>query len=177
MHGILKHLQGGVVVAVTLTLIGTVSWADPKVPDAVQLNSLSQLYAGVEFDHAMHVSLADGCATCHHHTTGSAPLKQECTHCHAATGQMSAKVACGACHGRETFSAQYLREKDQDAPRYHTDKLALKGAYHQSCTGCHQDMGGPTGCQDCHARNEAGDAFYHAGNFAPTGGKTGGAGH
>lgn len=176
MHGIWKHLQRGCVPALVLALGATVCWADPQVPDTVQLNSLSQLYSGVEFDHAMHASLADGCATCHHHTTGSAPLKQECTHCHAA-GQASAKIACGACHGKETFSAQYLREKDLDGPRYHTDKLALKGAYHQSCMGCHQDMGGPTGCQDCHSRNETGDAFYHAGNFAPSGGKAGGAGH
>jgi hypothetical protein len=28
--------------------------------------------------------------------------------------------------------------------------------------GCHEEMDGPTGCQDCHARTEAGDEFYHA---------------
>jgi len=165
-----KKLPRGFVAATALLLVATVSWATPNPPGSVQLNALSQFYAGVEFDHDMHTSLADDCATCHHHTTGSAPLKQECTRCHAG-GQIADEIACGECHARQTFSAKYLREKELDVARYHTDKLGLKGALHQSCMGCHDKMGGPTGCQDCHALNEAGEAFYHTGTFAPSGDK------
>jgi hypothetical protein len=175
MRGIRKHLPGGLL-AVALVLIATVGWAVPDAPDSVQLDSLSRYFAGVEFDHAMHNSFAEDCATCHHHTTGSAPLKQECALCHSA-GHEAADISCNACHVQETFSAEYLREKSLDINRYHTDKLGLKGAYHQACMGCHQEMGGPLGCEECHDRNQQGDAFYHAGIFAPTGGTGTGAGH
>ena len=166
MHGIWKHLQGGLFVAVLVAVVATTGWAAADAPDTIQLDTLAQFYSAVDFDHSMHTSLAEDCATCHHHTTGSAPLKQECTTCHAE-GQTASAVACNECHARASFSASYLREKDSDVNRYHTDKLGLKGAYHQSCMGCHQDMGGPTGCQDCHVLNETGEAFYHTGSFAP----------
>lgn len=171
-----KHFPGGLIAAAVLALSATVGWAAANPPETVQLNALAQLYDEVEFDHALHTSMVEDCATCHHHTTGSAPLNQECTHCHAG-GKASAKVACSDCHAKETFSAQYLREKDLDVARYHRDKLGLKGAYHQACMGCHREMGGPLGCQDCHALNETGEAFYHTGNFAPVGGEAAVAGH
>ena len=135
-------------------------------PDLVTLDSMASLYQGVTFDHASHEALADGCATCHHHTTGSAPLSTACQGCHAA-GQPTATVACQGCHQAEPFSAAALRAKDQDIHLYHTDKVGLKAAYHLACMGCHKEMGGPVGCQDCHARTDAGDAFYHAGAYAP----------
>jgi hypothetical protein len=28
-------------------------------------------------------------------------------------------------------------------------------------------MGVANGCQDCHSRTDAGDKFFHAGNYAP----------
>ncbi len=39
---------------------------------------------------------------------------------------------------------------------------SLKAAYHWNCVGCHEEMDGPTDCQDCHARTPEGDAFYRA---------------
>ncbi len=136
------------------------------MPETVKLNSLSQYYDGADFDHAMHLDVASDCAVCHHHTTGTAVQEGNCAKCHSG-GEMLAKVACRDCHAREPFSADYLLAKKQDSQRYHQDQLGLKGAYHQSCLGCHQQMGGPTGCQDCHSRNQEGDALMRAGQFAP----------
>jgi len=145
-------------------------------PDLVTLDSLASLYEGVVFDHAMHESLADGCATCHHHTTGEAPQAQGCQGCHAA-GQPAATVACQGCHLAEPFSAQALRTKDENTHLYHADKVGLKAAYHLSCMSCHKEMDGPVGCEDCHGRTDAGDAFYHAGAYAPPPAPAGGSGH
>jgi hypothetical protein len=33
--------------------------------------------------------------------------------------------------------------------------------------GCHQEMGGPTGCEDCHERNKQGDELFSAGAVKP----------
>ena len=135
-------------------------------PDQVTLDSLAALYQGVDFDHAAHEGMAEGCATCHHHTTGAAPLNPACQGCHEA-GQQAASVACRDCHLAEPFSAEALRAKDENIHLFHTDKVGLKAAYHLACMGCHKEMGGPVGCQDCHARTDAGDAFFHAGAYAP----------
>lgn len=136
------------------------------VPETVALNSLSQFYDGVEFDHALHLDVTSDCAVCHHHTTGTAVANSSCARCHQG-GEMQTKVACRDCHVREPFSASYLQAKRSDSQRYHTDQLGLKGAYHQSCLGCHQQMDGPTGCQDCHSSNQAGKALTRSGEFAP----------
>ncbi len=176
MYAIWKKLYRGMAVAAVLTLTAGGAGAAQEPPATVEIKSLAQLYGAVSFDHAAHVSLADGCATCHHHTTGSAPLSPDCQRCHAG-GEVSAQVGCGDCHSRAPFSAEYLREKDADVQRYHTDQPGLKAAYHLSCMGCHEENDGPTGCTDCHARSDAGDAFFHAGAYAPAGGAKGGAGH
>lgn len=138
-----------------------------EMPETVKLNSLSQYYDGADFDHAMHLDVAGDCAVCHHHTTGTAVQGGDCVKCHSG-GETMAKVACRDCHVREPFSADHLRTAKQDSGRYHQDQLGLKGAYHQSCLGCHEQMGAPTGCQDCHTRNREGDALMRAGQFAPT---------
>lgn len=176
MYAFYKTLNRGMALAGLLIWAAAGAGAAPEPPTTIQLKSLTQLYGEVTFDHAMHVSLAEGCASCHHHTTGSAPLNRDCLRCHAG-GQVSAQVACGGCHSLTPFSAQYLREKDADVQRYHTDQPGLKAAYHLSCLGCHQEAGGPTGCTDCHARNDAGDALFHAGAYAPASSPKGGAGH
>jgi hypothetical protein len=145
-------------------------------PDQVTLDSLASLYEAVAFDHAMHEAVADDCATCHHHTTGDTPQPQECQGCHYA-GQEAATVSCRDCHLAEPFSAQVLRDKDQNVQLYHTDQVGLKAAYHLSCMGCHKEMGGPVGCEDCHARTDAGDAFFHSGSYAPPSAPANGSGH
>ena len=136
-------------------------------PDQATLDSLASLYEGVVFDHAMHEAVSDDCATCHHHTTGDTPQPQECQSCHYA-GQKAATVSCRDCHLAEPFSARVLRDKDQNVQLYHTDKVGLKAAYHLSCMGCHKEMDGPVGCEDCHVRTDAGEAFFHSGSYAPS---------
>ena len=136
-------------------------------PESVELDTLAQLYDAVTFDHSSHVDLTEGkCAECHHHTTGAAPTNQKCLKCHPG-GQEADSMACQDCHSAKRFEAAYLAEIESNPQLYHTDKLGLKGAYHQNCMGCHQETGGPTGCHDCHARNEKGDELFDSGKFAP----------
>lgn len=135
------------------------------MPDSVELNSLSQLFDGVTFDHEMHLSVSDDCSVCHHHTTGTGVSDERCAKCHSNSDVVET-VACQGCHAAEPFSAAAIHGENQND--YHFDVPGLKGAYHLNCLGCHQEMEGPVGCQDCHDRNEAGDAFYHAGTFSPS---------
>lgn len=134
------------------------------MPDTLELDALVNLYEKVHFNHAKHIMLVKDCAECHHHTAGTLTQNPNCVRCHKNSGA-TASVACRSCHLAQPFSAAVLREKSKTA--YHNDIPGLKGAYHQACTGCHQKMGGPTGCQDCHPRNKGGDAFYSAGAYAP----------
>jgi hypothetical protein len=76
-------------------------------------------------------------------------------------------VSCQSCHEADPFTAAQLERKADDRYQYHIDKPGLKAAYHLSCLGCHEESGGPTGCEDCHGKSAAGDAFYHSGAFAP----------
>ncbi len=131
------------------------------MPDQVSLESMARLFAGVEFDHAMHTELGEDCSACHHHTTGTGTTNERCVRCHA-TSDAVAKVGCRDCHVAEPFSAEHINRVVQDRYQFHIDKPGLQAAYHWNCVGCHEAMGGPTGCQDCHARTPAGDAFYRA---------------
>jgi hypothetical protein len=163
MRSILKPMLGVLAVLATAGLTAGPA-AARELPKVVTLDALSELFEGVAFDHAMHVDLADSCGACHHHTTGE-PADPQCAGCHQ--GQRQTAVACRACHPAQSFSADYLREKELDRGRHHLDKPGLKAAYHRNCLGCHEETGGPTGCVDCHARTEAGDALYRTGAFAP----------
>ena len=85
------------------------------------LSSLEKMYEPVIFSHGMHAEMAEGCATCHHHTeAGQTP-------------------SCRECH-RAAFDPKNL------------NMPGIKGAYHLQCMGCHQEMGGPVGCTQCHAK-------------------------
>lgn len=133
------------------------------VPEVVEIDELSELFEGVNFDHSLHTMIVDDCAVCHHHTTGTGVQDPECAKCHSGSPGVE-QVACRDCHEANPFSAEKLLEEDTAGkPDYHLDQIGLKGAYHQSCLGCHRQMGAPTGCQDCHVRTPAGDAFYHEG--------------
>jgi hypothetical protein len=136
------------------------------LPDQIALDSLENLYDGVQFNHAGHIRLLKDCAGCHHHTTGSLVEDANCVRCHQNSSETKV-VACRGCHGAQPFSAEALREKRANLKLYHQDKPGLKGAYHLNCMGCHQKMGGPTGCQDCHPLNKTGEALYNAGSFTP----------
>ena len=58
---------------------------------------------------------------------------EDCTTCHHA-GVEAGK--CSSCHG-----------VNEDAP-------SAKDAFHKSCKGCHQEVGGnaPTKCKGCHVK-------------------------
>ena len=146
-----------------------------EVPSSVSLDTLSRLYDGVEYDHDLHLDVAEECSECHHHTLGTPVTDKSCIPCHRNSG-MTESVRCGGCHAAQPFSAEYLLEKEEKIDLYHFDKPGLKAAYHLNCLQCHMEMGGPEGCQDCHTRNDTGDAFYFSGRYAPEG-KLPGKGH
>lgn len=142
-------------------------YAANSFPETIEINVLSDLYEGVVFDHSLHIMMSDGCAVCHHHTTGTPVVDPYCAKCHAADGPLEV-VSCQDCHSHEAVTAETMRERE-DVYRYHDDKPDLKAAYHLSCLGCHKEFGAPAGCEDCHARTEAGDEFFRSGQFAPEG--------
>lgn len=145
---------------------GNVAAAPTGGPDQITLDRLANLFDAVSFDHKAHVEIAGDCATCHHHTTGDGAGGERCGRCHAQSPK-SDVVACRSCHDADPFTAVQLERKADDRYQYHVDKPGLKAAYHWNCLGCHEEAGGPTGCEDCHARTVAGDEFYRSGNFAP----------
>ena len=163
MYAVRNWLIWGVIIMLALTTAPAVSRAK-GTPDSINLDALVKLYDKVQFDHAKHIMRVKDCAECHHHTTGTLVGDANCAQCHKNSGATKV-VACRGCHSVQTFSAAALREKSKNA--YHQNKLSLKGAYHQNCVGCHSKTGGPTGCEDCHALNKAGEAFYRAGEYAP----------
>lgn len=146
-------------------------------PESVELDALAHFYEPVSFDHTMHVEAAEeNCAACHHHTTGTPVTDENCARCHAESGATD-EMACQSCHPAKRFDAEYLNKLAEDNTIYHTDKVGLKAAYHLRCMGCHEEVGGPVGCQDCHQRNEAGDKLFHSGKYAPPPGKKKAGGH
>lgn len=137
------------------------------IPDRITISSIQNYYAAVEFNHADHINTLRDCGLCHHHTTGVQVTDPNCVRCHKNSSAQPV-VSCKGCHQAEPFTSETInREKVQNPPLYHLDKPGLKGAYHLSCLGCHQKMSGPTGCQDCHTRNESGDAMFRSGKHAP----------
>jgi hypothetical protein len=173
MGGRKKTLVGMAALMLLAAPLAAQSWAGDG-PGTVELGSLANHYSAVTFDHAMHTGVAPSCAECHHHTTGLAPIDPNCARCHEA-GAGAKSVACKDCHSDKRFSAEDLAKTGGNPQLHHKGKPGLKGAYHQKCLGCHTTMGGPTGCQDCHTRNDKGDAFFNSGKYAPA--PTASAGH
>jgi hypothetical protein len=136
-------------------------------PDVVEIDTLTQLFKPVSFNHAMHEDITESnCAVCHHHTLGTPIEDRNCLRCHAESGPAD-EVSCQGCHSSKRFEADYLNTIDADNMLFHRDKVGLKAAYHLRCMGCHADMGAPNECQDCHARTDAGDRFFHSGQYTP----------
>ncbi|MCD6292937.1 MAG: cytochrome c3 family protein [Deltaproteobacteria bacterium] len=138
-------------------------------PASIQIDSLSKLYKGVEFDHEMHVGVEEDCSVCHHHVFGNGIADQQCARCHADS-KATASIACKDCHVQKPFIANHLKTMEADPNRYHIDIPGLKGAYHLRCFNCHIEEGAPTECSSCHERTDAGDRFYKSGRYAPAGG-------
>lgn len=124
-------------------------------PDAVELNSLSNLYEGVHFDHLLHVDVAS-CGTCHHHTAGTPTVNQNCIRCHK-NSDSAGEVACAACHPVNPCDPETREVMKPEAQRYHLERTGLKRAYHRNCLGCHYEEGAPTGCGDCHVKKGTGE--------------------
>ncbi len=124
--------------------------ADPMAqPGVVVLDSLSDQYDAVTFDHEMHVMAAEECAQCHHQH--GSRVTRACGDCHTLNSEVFKRTVvhtfmpCKDCHG------QY----NPDTPQM----PGLKGAYHRTCFECHRGMGqlglDPTGCTEmCHAKRD-----------------------
>lgn len=166
------HMRG---LLLLLTLLLSVNAYSMDAPDSITIDVLAKYYEPVEFDHAMHIDLAEDCSVCHHHTTGTGTTDLYCAKCHTEYKEL-VKVSCADCHSAEPFSAEVIqRQSQQDL--FHGDINGLKGAYHQNCLGCHKEQDGPVGCVDCHAKTEEGEKLFRSGEFAPESPEAAGAGH
>lgn len=116
-------------------------------PETIVLDTLSELYRPVFFDHSNHLDNYD-CNTCHHHTAGTGAATDFCGKCHDHPSR-GKKVSCAGCH--RPIPQVISPADDRKMQFYHIDTLSLKSALHLQCIGCHQDEDGPTGCLDCHA--------------------------
>lgn len=135
-----------------------------NIPETITIDSLSGLYGPVEFNHAGHAEMAY-CSDCHHHTVGAPPTRWYCIKCHEKPVEVDT-VNCEDCHSADRFGSKYLATLD-DPELFHKEKPGLKGAFHLNCIGCHQEITGPTGCEDCHTMNEEGEKRFNTGKFAP----------
>jgi len=167
MEQIPKYLCGAVLIMLLCFSLLQNSAAAGDGPDSVEIDALAQLFEPVNFDHAMHEDVTESkCAVCHHHTLGTPIEDENCLRCHAESGPAD-EVSCPGCHSSKRFEAEYLNKIDADNTLYHRDKVGLKAAYHLRCMSCHEEMGAPNDCQDCHARTDAGDKFFHSGQYTP----------
>jgi hypothetical protein len=110
-----------------------------EVPETVTVGALADRYEPAVFPHRkvvdrLRADIAASGLAAHFHAEDDLA----CTGCHHHSPVGVRPPACGNCHG-EPFQPANL-----NAP-------GLYGAYHQQCVGCHQQLGLPTGCTDCHA--------------------------
>jgi hypothetical protein len=161
------HMKGLLLLMMSLFLsVSAYAAMDASdAPDSITIDAIAKYYEPVEFDHAMHTELADDCSVCHHHSTGNGTSDIYCSRCHSDYQELD-RVSCQDCHAVDSFSAEAINRQGQ-LDLYHSDMLGLKGAYHQNCLGCHQEMDGPVGCEDCHAKTDAGEKLFDSGKYAP----------
>ncbi|MDX2479244.1 MAG: cytochrome c3 family protein [Desulfuromusa sp.] len=157
------HMKGLLLLLMTVFLSMSVYAMD--APDSVTIDAIAKYYEPVEFDHAMHTDLAEDCSVCHHHSTGTGTTDLYCSKCHSQYEEL-VKVSCQDCHAADSFSAEAINRQGQK-DLFHSDMIGLKGAYHQNCLGCHQEMDGPVGCEDCHAKTDEGEKLFNSGKYAP----------
>jgi hypothetical protein len=154
-------LSLGTLVALCFLGAGVLFSTEQKqpVPHLVVLDSLSTLYGGVSFDHALHDSYA-ACVECHHHVAGQPSVDPACSSCHRSA-TFGGAVDCKSCHEHDRFSGDSMSARSR-LSRYHIDTTGLIGAYHLNCLGCHLSLtAGPTGCLDCHQRQENNSSDRH----------------
>lgn len=118
-----------------------------KNPGVVTLDTISDKYEAVRFDHEKHSSMSGNCGTCHHEHGNSGTLP--CKDCHSVSpatfknSVVNSFRACKNCH-------VIYDPKNPVMP-------GLKVAYHKTCFQCHSEMGNvgedPKGCTEvCHAK-------------------------
>ena len=135
--------------------------------EVFEIDGLKNLYEGVSFDHDMHIEVTEeNCSKCHHHTAGTAPEGANCVRCHANSPEAD-NPSCKSCHVADVFGADNLKNLWDTPLKHHNNQIGLKAAYHQNCLGCHQEVGAPVGCTDCHAITDDGEKFYNSGPYAP----------
>jgi len=145
-----RHVRKALIIFVASALLTGISIAGEttgqgNVPKVLLLGSLSKAYEPVRFDHAEHISMADGCEDCHHQHR--AMQVQACSECHRIDSSFFKKNVnagklkpCGECHAVINHPGDRGR-------------LELKAAYHQACFKCHKEevAGKPEGCTSmCH---------------------------
>ncbi len=115
--------------------------AEGKLPKIIVLGALSKIYEPIRFDHEKHLSLADGCAGCHHQHR--AMQIKTCTECHRfnpATFKQNLMadrlLPCRDCHQRaENPGIQ--------------GTTSLRTAYHNACNKCHWGEVGNKNLEGC----------------------------
>ncbi len=136
-----------IVIAFCLVFTGSLYAGSAKAPSISKLDSISDKYEPVTFDHEKHTSIAGNCGTCHHQHGNFSSLP--CKECHSVTpamfkGSVSNNfMACKNCHSAY----------DRSNPKM----PGLKTAYHQQCFQCHRGMAevgiSPAGCtMMCHGK-------------------------
>ena len=136
-----NNLMASVVLKSRSLTSGTFNEAD--IPEKVMIDSLVDLYDGVELPHRRIVKVLmnnikeNQLAGYFHQDKGTL-----CQGCHHNSPPSKKPPACGSCHG--------LKEVEVSQPT----KPALVGAYHQQCIGCHQRMTlakpDTRDCTNCH---------------------------
>jgi hypothetical protein len=113
-------------------------------------------YGPVLFRHKYHAGIVKDCSVCHHffseHSNDQVVPGDKCDKCHASANfeSMSKELPCDTCHN--TASAPTPRVVTSSEGSMLTIP-GLKAAYHRNCLECHQNMGGPQGCGECHLAN------------------------
>jgi len=117
---------------------------------------LGDMYGPVSFRHAYHSDIVRDCSICHHyfddHYNDQVVPAEKCDACHASDDfdSMSRQLPCDTCHSPE--SGPEIRVITAEDGSVKTIP-GLKAAYHRNCLDCHDSMGGPSGCGECHLAN------------------------
>jgi hypothetical protein len=120
----------------------TDTYRDKDIPETVTIKDLSDQYEPVYFPHRRIVRRLvteiknDKLAQYFHSQKGTI-----CQACHHNSPATKKPPRCYSCHGKPFNEAEILRP-------------GMKGAYHQQCFGCHQQMGikkpDSLNCIECH---------------------------
>lgn len=137
------------VITISILFAASLYAGSIRTPGVVKLDSLSDRYEPVRFDHAKHTAIASNCGTCHHQHGNNGALP--CKECHSLepsvfrNSVVNTFMPCKNCHG--------------DFNPSNPGMPALKTAYHQQCFQCHRGIGNvgldPKGCAEmCHSSKE-----------------------